>query len=79
MGIPEWKGPEPTERTELAARIKKEQAKPAAARTPEENVTLAVDLLHYGKITDAETVLAGQRNGFLPNITLAHIAAAQAD
>jgi hypothetical protein len=77
MGIGEWKGPEPTERLELAARIQKEQAKPAASRTLEENVGLAVDLLHFGKPDDAEGALKGQRGGFLPNITLAHIAVAQ--
>jgi hypothetical protein len=80
MGIPEWKdGKEPTERIELAARIKKEQEKPAAKRTVEESVALAIDLLHYGRADEAEGVLRQQQRGFLPNITLAHIAIARGD
>jgi tetratricopeptide (TPR) repeat protein len=80
MGISEWKGgPEPAERLELAERIKKEQEKPATKRTVEESVALAIDLLHYGKFDEAEGILRQQQRGFLPNITLAHIAITKGD
>ncbi|MDY3554839.1 tetratricopeptide repeat protein [Gemmata sp. JC717] len=47
-------------------------------RTQEENVALAVDLLRFRKADDADGTLAGrQRQGYLGNVTLAHIAAAQ--
>ncbi|AWM41042.1 hypothetical protein GobsT_03630 [Gemmata obscuriglobus] len=47
-------------------------------RTQEENVALAVDLLRFRKADDADGTLVGrQRQGYLGNVTLAHIAAAQ--
>jgi len=67
--------PQLTERGVVAERIKKEQQK--RNRTLEDNVALAVDLLRFGRPDDAEGALRGQRQGFLPNITLAHIAIAQ--
>ena len=69
--------PKLSDRGVVDERIKKEQRKNAAARTVEESVALAVDLLRFGRPDDAEGALHGQRNGFLPNITLAHIAATQ--
>lgn len=67
--------PQLTDRGVVAERIKKEQQK--QNRTLEDNVALAVDLLRFGRPDDAEGALGGQRQGFLPNITLAHIAIAQ--
>ncbi|HEY1187626.1 MAG TPA: tetratricopeptide repeat protein [Gemmata sp.] len=50
-----------------------------AKRTQEESVALAVDLLRFGRPDDADGTLVGkQRQGYLGNVTLAHIAAAQA-
>ncbi|MBN9118941.1 MAG: hypothetical protein J0I06_07240 [Planctomycetes bacterium] len=69
--------PQLTERGIVAARIKLAQGKRADRRTVDENVTLAIDLLRFGRADEAEGVLKGQRSGFLPNITLAHIAATQ--
>ena len=69
--------PRLSERGELDARIKREQKKNAKQRTPEESVALAVDLLRFGRADDAEGALRGLRRGFLPNVTLAHIAATQ--
>jgi hypothetical protein len=45
-------------------------------RTPEETAALAVDLLRLNKAAEAEGVFEA-RNGYLPNITLTHIAVAQ--
>jgi hypothetical protein len=78
IGIPPQPGqPEPSDRRVVDARIKKAQAKRPETRTEMESVALAVDLLRFGRPDDAEGALKGRRNGFLPNITLAHIAATQ--
>jgi len=69
--------PSLSDRGRVDARIKKEMAKRPELRTPEEKVALAVDLLQFGRADDAEGALTGLRTGFLPNITLAHIAIAQ--
>jgi hypothetical protein len=69
--------PEPSDRGIVAARIKKAQAKRPETRTEMESVALAVDLLRFGRPDDAEGALKGRRSGFLPNVTLAHIAATQ--
>jgi hypothetical protein len=69
--------PQLGERGVVDARIKKALAKKAETRTEMESVALAVDLLHFGRPDDAEGALKSLRNGFLPNVTLAHIAAAQ--
>ncbi len=42
-----------------------------------ETVALATDLLRVGKADEAESVLASDRRGYLPNATLAHICAAR--
>jgi hypothetical protein len=69
--------PEPSDRGIVDARIKKALAKKPETRTEMERVALAVDLLRFNRLDDAEGALKGQRSGFLPNVTLAHIAAAQ--
>ncbi len=69
--------PKLSDRGVVDERVKKEQRKKAGERTVEESVALAVDLLRLGRLDDAEGTLKGQRSGFLSNITLAHIAAAQ--
>ncbi len=69
--------PELSERGVVAARVKKAQEKRPDRRTSDESVALAVDLLRLGRADEAESVFQGQRRGFLPNITLAHIAIAQ--
>ena len=48
-------------------------------RNPSEvdRVALAVDWLRFGKPDQAAEVLRGTRRGYLPNVTLAHVAAAQ--
>lgn len=66
-----------SERGELADRIANARKNPA--RTPEQSTALAVDLLRFGRPDEATGALAGQRRGFLPNVTLAHIAAAQGE
>jgi len=48
-------------------------------RTALDNAALAADLLRIGKPDEAEGVLAGDRRGFLPNVTLAHICAVKGD
>lgn len=51
-----------------------------AKRTQEESVALAVDLLRFGRPDEADGALVGrQRQGYLGNVTLAHIAASQAN
>lgn len=65
------------DRDPVIARIELRQM--AASRTPEENAALAVDLLRIGKPDAAAAVLVSNRQGYLPNITLAHIAAARGD
>ena len=51
-----------------------------AKRTQEESVALAVDLLRFRRADDADGALVGkQRQGYLGNVTLAHIAAAQSN
>lgn len=74
---PESKNKEKTERGKVADRIAAAQKKPA--RTPEQSAALAVDLLRFGRAAEAPDALRGQRRGFLPNITLAHVAAAQGE
>lgn len=44
-----------------------------------ENVALAADLLRSGQPDGAEGVLARDRSGFLPNVTLAHVYAAKGE
>ncbi|QJW95343.1 tetratricopeptide repeat protein [Frigoriglobus tundricola] len=62
----------------LKDRIDQERKVPN--RTQEQSIALAVDLLRFGKADEADGVLVGkQRQGYLGNITLAHIAAAQAN
>ncbi len=46
-------------------------------RSEVDNVALAVDWLRFGQPDEAAAALKGTRRGFLPNITLAHIAVAQ--
>jgi hypothetical protein len=46
-------------------------------RTMPEGVALAVDLLRFGRPDEAAGVLRDQRRGYLPNVTLAHVAVAQ--
>lgn len=65
-----------SDRGKLDARIKQAQKK--KGRTADESVALAVDWLRFGRPDEAESVLQGQRRGFLPNVTLAHAAMAQA-
>ncbi len=49
-------------------------------RDQNESVSLAVDLLRFGKPDEADGALTGkQRQGYLGSITLAHIAATQSD
>ncbi len=48
-------------------------------RTQLETVTLAVDLIQAGRDDEAETLLAHERRGYLPNATLAHIYADKHD
>lgn len=75
---PKTKAPRLTERGELDARIKKEQQKKAQDRTPEESAFLATDLLRFGRAEEAEAQIKAQhRKSFLPNVTLAHVTAAQ--
>jgi hypothetical protein len=69
--------PRLSERGVVDARVKNAQAKRPETRTADENVALAIDLLRLGRTDDAEGALKGQRNGLLPNVTLAHIAATQ--
>lgn len=70
--------PRLNERGEVDARIKKAQKKKAKDRTPDESAILATDLLRFG-LPDAAAgeIRADQQRGFLPNVTLAHISAAQ--
>lgn len=48
-------------------------------RTEQESVTLAVDLLRVGRANEADEPLRTTRRGYIPNVTLAHIAALQGD
>lgn len=48
-------------------------------RGPLDTAALAADLLRAGELDKAEAVLAGDRRGFLPNMTLAHIYAGRHD
>jgi tetratricopeptide (TPR) repeat protein len=66
-----------SERGIVDARIKKTLAKKPRDRTESERIALAIDLLRMGR--PDEGALEGLRSGFLPNITLAHIAAAQGE
>lgn len=68
---------EKSERGRLADRIAAARKNPS--RTPEQSVALAVDLLRFGRPEEAAEALRGQRRGFLPNVTLAHVAAAQGE
>jgi hypothetical protein len=74
---PLTKQPRKTERGVIADRVAATKRK--LTRTVEENVALAVDLLRLNQAPEAESALKGARNGYLPNVTLAHIAAAQGD
>jgi len=74
---PITKQPRKTERGVIADRVA--VAKRKLNRTVEENVALAVDLLRLNQAPEAETALKGARSGYLPNVTHAHIAAAQGD
>ena len=74
---PQTKQTRLSERGVVAERIAAAEKK--RKRTPEESVALAVDLLRFGRPEDAAGALAEQRRGFLPNVTLAHIAIAQND
>lgn len=67
--------PKLSERGVVGQRIAAERKK--RNRTPAEGVGLAVDLLRFGRPDDAAGVLADQRSGYLPNVTLAHVAIAQ--
>ena len=66
-----------TIRGKMKDRIERLQKLPN--RTEQESVALAVDLLRYGRVAEADEPLRAQRRGYLPNITLAHIAALQND
>jgi hypothetical protein len=67
--------PRPSERGVVKQRIDAAEKKPH--RTQLENVALAVDLLRFGRPDEAAGVLAAERNGYLPNVTLAFVAVAQ--
>ena len=70
--------PKLSDRGVVDARIKKARQKKGTPTT-EESVAQAVDLLRINRLDDAEGALRVQRNGFLPNVTLAHIAATRGD
>ncbi len=74
---PLTKQPRKTERGVIADRVAATKQK--RTRTVEENVALAVDLLRLNQPPEAESALKGARSGYLPNVTLAHTAAAQGD
>lgn len=74
---PITKQPRKTERGVIADRVAASKLK--LTRTVEDNVALAVDLLRLNQAPEAETALRGARSGYLPNVTHAHIAAAQGD
>lgn len=74
---PITKQPRKTERGVIADRVAATKRK--LTRTSEDNVALAVDLLRLNQVPEAETALKGARSGYLPNVTHAHIAAAQGD
>jgi hypothetical protein len=67
--------PKLSDRGVVSQRIAAERKKPN--RTLPENVALAVDLLRFGRPDEAAGVLREERRGYLPNVTLAHIAIAQ--
>ncbi len=67
---------EKSDRGKVADRIDK--AKKNLKRTPEQSTALAVDLLRFNKPDEAAGVFR-RREGFLANITLAHVAAVQGD
>jgi hypothetical protein len=48
-------------------------------RTEQQSVELAVDLLRFGRVNEADEPLRNLRRGYIPNITLAHISALQGD
>jgi tetratricopeptide (TPR) repeat protein len=74
---PVTKQPRKTERGVVMDRVTAAKRKPN--RTVEENVALAIDLLRLSQAPESESALKGARNGYLPNTTLSHIAAAQGD
>ncbi|MBP3959128.1 hypothetical protein J8F10_28115 [Gemmata sp. G18] len=64
-----------TDRGTVKDRIDKRSA--LRGRSELDSVALAVDLLRFGQPAEATGALRDQRRGFLPNITHAHIEAAQ--
>jgi hypothetical protein len=48
-------------------------------RTELQSVELAIDLLRFGRVNEAEEPLRNFRRGYIPNMTLAHIAAVQGE
>lgn len=64
-----------SDRGVLKDRIDKRAKLPARSET--DNVALAVDWLRFGQPDEAAAALKGTRRGFLPNVTLAHVAIAQ--
>lgn len=66
-----------TIRGRLKDRIEKLQKLPN--RTEQQAVELAVDLLRFGRANEADEPLRSFRRGYIPNITLAHIAAVQGE
>jgi hypothetical protein len=87
VGNPTWplETPDPkdsakkikTERGVVKDRIDRRQK--LRTRTDLDSAALAVDLLRFGQPLEAETALKGLRRGFLPNVTLAHVAATQGE
>jgi hypothetical protein len=65
------------DRDPVIARIEARRHSPN--RSPEDTAALAADLLRTGKPDEAEALLVRDRQGFLPNVTLAHIYAAKGD
>ncbi|MCS6866647.1 MAG: tetratricopeptide repeat protein [Gemmataceae bacterium] len=66
-----------SDRGKVDARVKQALQKPAAARTLEEKVALAVDLLRLNRPEEAQGILGSERSGYWANVTLAHLAIAQ--
>ncbi len=72
---PKSKQPKLSDRGRLEHRIAVERKK--SNRTQSQTVALAVDLLRFGRADEAAGVLREERRGYLPNVTLAHVAIAQ--
>ena len=73
--------PDPRQGRTIRGRMKDriERLQKLPNRTEQDSVILAVDLLRFGRVTEADEPLRNLRRGYLPNMTLAHIAALQND